>query len=885
MKKIALSLLIIALIGAVLAVNSTMSWFSSRAETEAGNTGSSSISVQITPMDEEKIYLFPSGFYTAAGARSTTQSKTLGYTVKNTSKIKTIVQVNHAGVRFRNADNQNDSYTFRLYRLVDNFFVDSDISGKTLNREKLTQVGFVPYDLDKSSDMYEIAPLVFDALVPYGDGKKYATTPDIGLRMAPSFTTTTGVKFVPGKGAKGYNADFANVDFSATDSDFNASSNMYFYMEPGASIDVSFTFTLSEDWEALSLMGNTYQYSMITLDSSQGRAKNDAGKFVIHDLTAFAIEPIQESFKDTFGLMGDESIVANAFPLSDWENNNYNDIEFTKEHKKTDSPTPQTDDVTVEAKDLPNHLYTDLGHDTTESFVFTIKDYEKYDIDIESDGLVISRNENTIVIDHFQYTYEGSTATVKLLEKNSNTILLTIMVSKGLWATPTPTYDPYFFGGDYWESFNEILKANGGIYAAGYTGSNNFPGNGDKLIKQALLVKYSLDGDYLWHTNIASQTEGVFNDLDVLANRDIIAVGHHVLDQLEGYLVRFSPNGVPLWSKTVDLRNKLDLVSNSRLDFTHVKPTSDGGFLVAGYMTEAKTTAVIKYSSSGNMEHMAVLDYNENSGDTTEPTSILKNSDLNIISVKTKDKDYVLLLDSELNVEKELLLSGNSPEEISVNDMLIANDTELVLIGQTLPTELYMSIDGVQAKQLRDHANQTGFALKVRADTFEFLWDKALGVRDSQKKYLDTFSSATLSGTDLVIAGYTENYVDDWFGADTPPAVAPTPTPVPFPLSPIPPRSIFTITVDNNDGTIKSSHEYAGFKDLDASTINILYDNGYIIVGGRIRGDYNGVTNNSQGLRWNGFVLRLSQTGIDKIFANPKVSLLENRSYPYVFSE
>ncbi|MDR1643343.1 MAG: hypothetical protein LBT59_26920, partial [Clostridiales bacterium] len=235
MKKTALAILIVALVGAALAANTTLSWFSSRDETEAGKVPAASISVKIEPLrdenasDNKAIYLYPSGFYDADGTRSKEQSKTLGYTLTNTSKFKTIVQVNHAGVRF-DEDNSKESYTFRLYRLVDSFFMDSDVSGKALNQEKLSQVGFVPYDLEQSSDMYEIVPLVFDAKLSNG---LYATTPDIGLRMEPSFATTTEVKYVPGKGAKGYNTDFANVDFRANDSDFDASSNMYFYMKPG----------------------------------------------------------------------------------------------------------------------------------------------------------------------------------------------------------------------------------------------------------------------------------------------------------------------------------------------------------------------------------------------------------------------------------------------------------------------------------------------------------------------------------------------------------------------------------------------------------------------------------------------------------------------------
>jgi hypothetical protein len=146
----------------------------------------------------------------------------------------------------------------------------------------------------------------------------------------------------------------------------------------------------------------------------------------------------------------------------------------------------------------------------------------------------------------------------------------------------------------------------------------------------------------------------------------------------------------------------------------------------------------------------------------------------------------------------------------------------------------------------------------------------------------ETFTSVMLNGTELVIGGYTKRYVDDWFKFNHS-STAPT---IPNPL-PVHAPALFTITIDSELGTVLSAQKYDEISSLVAESM--LMDNGSIFVGGQLSGNYNGVRFNlassSSSNLFDAFIFRLSPSlGTTQVFKNPKVSLLEARSYPYDYN-
>ncbi len=99
------------------------------------------------------------------------------------------------------------------------------------------------------------------------------------------------------------------------------------------------------------------------------------------------------------------------------------------------------------------------------------------------------------------------------------------------------------------------LDANDNIYVAGWMR------HGAPPYDEAVLMKLNTDGDVLWHSMIGGDLHDYFSDVLLLPGGDIVAVGHTLsftsrrtpaLNRLgsDAYAVRFSPSGVPKWTRT-----------------------------------------------------------------------------------------------------------------------------------------------------------------------------------------------------------------------------------------------------------------------------------------------------------------------------------------------
>jgi len=94
---------------------------------------------------------------------------------------------------------------------------------------------------------------------------------------------------------------------------------------------------------------------------------------------------------------------------------------------------------------------------------------------------------------------------------------------------------------------------------------------------KVLLTKLNADGEPLWIKGIASSEMIYGRAMELTPDNNCIIAGasRHAWDSMDLLLVKTGPDGTPIWSKTFDW---------ARYDVAYgVQPTSDGGFVVAGY--------------------------------------------------------------------------------------------------------------------------------------------------------------------------------------------------------------------------------------------------------------------------------------------------------------
>ncbi|MGN0547857.1 MAG: hypothetical protein ACI4I3_11045 [Acutalibacteraceae bacterium] len=133
---------------------------------------------------------------------------------------------------------------------------------------------------------------------------------------------------------------------------------------------------------------------------------------------------------------------------------------------------------------------------------------------------------------------------------------------------------------------NSVFAANdvtgdGGTVAAGFTMSSETGSN-----PAALIVKYSDKGKILWKSIITGDETTTFEDVAVLKDGSIVAVGYTLAsnifndseyvckDTVEAILVKYSSDGKTLWTK---------IFGGSGDDMLYaVCATNDGGFVVGG---------------------------------------------------------------------------------------------------------------------------------------------------------------------------------------------------------------------------------------------------------------------------------------------------------------
>lgn len=114
-----------------------------------------------------------------------------------------------------------------------------------------------------------------------------------------------------------------------------------------------------------------------------------------------------------------------------------------------------------------------------------------------------------------------------------------------------------------------------------------------------IIVKYDFDGNILWFNNYGGNKSGLFNDI-LKVSDGYIAVGKDAVNV--GVVVKFSLDGKLLWSKNYKYTDKIG--------FTGVCLTNDNYLLVVGSKedsTDIYDALVVKYDLNGNVVDEFIL--------------------------------------------------------------------------------------------------------------------------------------------------------------------------------------------------------------------------------------------------------------------------------------
>lgn len=235
-----------------------------------------------------------------------------------------------------------------------------------------------------------------------------------------------------------------------------------------------------------------------------------------------------------------------------------------------------------------------------ESASFSSTLFKQYLININLDGNVesifdINSNISTVgyshsgtVVDSKGYIY--STGTYGLISKKKQ-IYLSKVDSNGniIWENTINKPNNSF-------GISVELDSQGSVYVSGYEYEGNYNRN-------AILAKYSNDGNKLWEKVIDNSYSNTFLGLEVDSNDNILVTGYKggpPPGRFAGYLIKYSPEGKKLWEKSQgnyssNVAQLFDSVVSDEFDNYYVVGSGtvlsgDPGFIIFN-----------KYSKSGDL--------------------------------------------------------------------------------------------------------------------------------------------------------------------------------------------------------------------------------------------------------------------------------------------
>ncbi|MDR1100836.1 MAG: hypothetical protein LBL34_00505 [Clostridiales bacterium] len=172
-------------------------------------------------------------------------------------------------------------------------------------------------------------------------------------------------------------------------------------------------------------------------------------------------------------------------------------------------------------------------------------------------------------------------------------------------------------GGSNGEGFVRVAAtSDGGYVAVGNSyGASTTPVWGNNGDSDGIIVKYDVDGDVKWSTNVGGTTEDHLNDVVKTSDGGCVVVGYSMGASTspawgnnggsDGIIVKYDVDGNVKWSKNAG--------GSNGEGFIGVAATSDGGYVAVGNSYGASTTPVwgnngdsdgiiVKYDADGNVK-------------------------------------------------------------------------------------------------------------------------------------------------------------------------------------------------------------------------------------------------------------------------------------------
>lgn len=206
---------------------------------------------------------------------------------------------------------------------------------------------------------------------------------------------------------------------------------------------------------------------------------------------------------------------------------------------------------------------------------------------------------------------------------------------------------------------NEVTS-DGGVVAVG---TSMLPGANGNTGFCAVVVKYDSKGNVSWSDTITANKSTAFDDVTVLSDGSIVAVGYTIASDfddsiyrckntVEAIMVKYTAGGQKVWDNP-NLANDrgVKIIGGSGDEEIHaIQATSDGGFIIGGRTTStdfdfknsgaAKIKAfTVKCDGNGNIKWQNFLGGAKHS--SVEDISINSNGDIfTVTDVRTDTDDY-----------------------------------------------------------------------------------------------------------------------------------------------------------------------------------------------------------------------------------------------------
>ena len=336
------------------------------------------------------------------------------------------------------------------------------------------------------------------------------------------------------------------------------------------------------------------------------------------------------------------------------------------------------------------------------------------------------------------------------------------------------------FGGEYKDTFSEVLKtSDGGFVAIGYSNSENYHGlksHGTNMNNDAIIVKYDSQGNIMWNKNFGGSSSDSFNR--VIEEEDSYTVVGTTLskdEDLEGIseeqaiiVVKYDKNnGNVKYKKALFTNNK---VNNQYEIRKIIKHENNYYAIVTGRNINSGSSLcyVVKYDL--NFNEIWRNQYSDNYLSFTKQMIKTNNNTLlfNVIGYQNNGEMTGIYIEGartfsaifEISMEDGSIISKTSiggNNETNIHDIIEVEDGYLCIGKSNATTGVFSNNKG----------NFDAFIAKIGKTPDEngilpTLWVKTYGGNNN-----DEFSSVVYNNNEIVISAFTRSTTDEFEGYNT----------------------------------------------------------------------------------------------------------------------